>query len=87
MVSSNKVFHNRRKSKLEAQEALTGWLFILPTKWIGFSNYSKIFTDPMFLQCLYNTIFLEHILVAECGNKRLSKNAYIGWVAIFQVQC
>ncbi|MDK2991998.1 MAG: multiple sugar transport system permease protein [Clostridiales bacterium] len=92
MISSSKVFHNRRKSKLEAQEALTGWLFILPAIiglsifiygaviyslgisftewdlltpaiWIGFSNYSKIFTDQTFLQCLYNTIFFVIVMV------------------------
>lgn len=91
-LDKNKNLFVHRRNSLEAQEALTGWLFILPTvlgllifiygamiyslgisftnwdlltpaKWVGLSNYSKIFKDPTFLQCLYNTIVFVVLMV------------------------
>lgn len=77
---------------LNKQEAVTGWLFILPTlvgfsiftfgsiiysliisltswdllsakKFVGLNNYSNIFKDNFFWQCMYNTVYFVIALV------------------------
>lgn len=86
IVKSSIPFVKKKRFTLERQEALTGWLFILPellgfmvftffsigfslwislTKWdlltppvfIKLQNYIYLSRDPIFWQCLENTVF------------------------------
>lgn len=37
--------------------SLTNWSILAPPQWIGFSNYAKLFTDPIFYKVLLNTAY------------------------------
>lgn len=37
--------------------SLTDWTILSPARWIWFSNYFKLFTDPLFYKVLFNTAY------------------------------